>query len=480
MPEPRERRATLLRMRGILSYGGYVPYRRLDRADVAKTFGAGGGKGTRSVASFDEDTTSMAVEAARFALRNTDLADSIATLSFATTAPSYADKTNATTIHAALRLDTDCLAVDVAGSARGTAAALRMALESTAPRALVVAADIRTGLPTSGDEATHGDAAGAFVVGDGDAGAPVLAEYLAGASASEEFTDRWRAPGAASSKLWEERFGEIKYVPLGERAYQAALKKAELSPGDVSVAVVTGPHARAVKALAGKLGAKVADDLSASVGYSGAAHLALVAANALDTAEPGQIIALVSLADGADVLLFRTTDAIAKHAPTRSVATQVATGAPVLYGKFLAWRGMVAVEPPRRPEPARPSSSAAARNEEWKFGFVGSRDRKSGLVYLPPARISAKNDEIDDMEEVPMADVLGTVATYTIDRLSYSPSPPIVFAVVDFDGGGRLPLELTDLDASEAKIGMRVEMTFRRLFTSDGIHNYFWKGRPVR
>ena len=25
----------------------------------------------------------------------------------------------------------------------------------------------------------------------------------------------------------------------------------------------------------------------------------------------------------------------------------------------------------------------------------------------------------------------------------------------------------------------RVEMTFRRLFTADGIHNYFWKARPV-
>ena len=30
------------------------------------------------------------------------------------------------------------------------------------------------------------------------------------------------------------------------------------------------------------------------------------------------------------------------------------------------------------------------------------------------------------------------------------------------------------------KIGDRVEMTFRRLFTADGIHNYFWKARPVR
>ena len=28
--------------------------------------------------------------------------------------------------------------------------------------------------------------------------------------------------------------------------------------------------------------------------------------------------------------------------------------------------------------------------------------------------------------------------------------------------------------------GSRVEMTFRRLFSADGIHDYFWKARPVR
>ena len=79
-----------------------------------------------------------------------------------------------------------------------------------------------------------------------------------------------------------------------------------------------------------------------------------------------------------------------------------------------------------------------------------------------------------------MADATGTIVTFTIDRLSYSPSPPIVFAVVDFDGGGRLPIELTDVDPGEVAIGGRVELTFRRLFTADGIANYFWKGRLVR
>ena len=78
-----------------------------------------------------------------------------------------------------------------------------------------------------------------------------------------------------------------------------------------------------------------------------------------------------------------------------------------------------------------------------------------------------------------MADAHGTVATFTVDRLTYSPSPPLVAVVLDFDGGGRYRCELTDVDAETVAIGDRVEMTFRRISTSGGVHNYFWKARPL-
>ena len=152
------------------------------------------------------------------------------------------------------------------------------------------------------------------------------------------------------------------------------------------------------------------------------------------------------------------------------------------YLTFLSWKGMVTLEPPRRPEPARASASAAARSQSWKFGFVGSRDHDTGAVHLPPARVSFQGGAVDHMDPLPMADARGTVVTFTVDRLAYSPSPPIVFAVIDFDaeaGGGRLPMELTDVAATDVAIGDRVEMTFRRLNQADGVQNYFWKAKPV-
>ena len=72
------------------------------------------------------------------------------------------------------------------------------------------------------------------------------------------------------------------------------------------------------------------------------------------------------------------------------------------------------------------------------------------------------------------------VATYTQDYLAFTLQPPMVMAIIDFEGGGRVELEVTDCDPEKIEIGMELEMTFRRLFTADGIHNYFWKARPVR
>jgi uncharacterized OB-fold protein len=53
-------------------------------------------------------------------------------------------------------------------------------------------------------------------------------------------------------------------------------------------------------------------------------------------------------------------------------------------------------------------------------------------------------------------------------------------AVVDFDGGGRYALEVADADAGDLAVGTRVGLVFRRLYTAGGVHNYFWKARPVQ
>lgn len=465
-------------MRGIISAGAYVPYWRLERSAIA-AFHGGRGAGVRSVASYDEDTTTLAVEAGRLALRSIGGAEP-ETLWFATANPAYADKTNATIVHAALRLPQSTAAFDAAGAVRSGIGALRAALRGGDDLTLVAVSDIRTGPANSPDESAGGDAAAALIVGSDTAGA-VIAEYLGGASVTREFLDRWRAPGETRTKAWEERFGETQYTKLGLKAFGDALAATGIDVEAIDALLIAGPHARANGAVAKKLGKANAVDHTNTIGNAGAADAALQLVEWLEQASPGQTVALVSLADGADVLIFRTTDAIDAFTPARSLADQIAAGNTGLpYSKFLAWRGTLVPNPPNRPEPARASGAAAGRSYDWKFGFVGSRDRETGAVHLPPARVSFEGGNVDDMEPWPMADARGTVATFTIDRLVYSPSPPVIFAVVDFDGGGRLPVEVCDVVPDGIAVGDRVEMTFRRLNAADGINNYFWKARPVR
>jgi len=467
-------------LRGIIAYGSYLPYYRLQKGAITAALGTGGGRGTRSVASYDEDATSMAVEAARAAMATSDV--SPAGVTFATATPPYLDKTNATVIHAALNLPSHVFAGDVAGAPRSVNAALRSALDSSRP-ALVVASDVRSGRPGSSDEANLGDAAVGWLIGSDDDG-PIIAEWVGGASATAEFLDRWRQPGWNYSRVWEERFGEHAYLPLVTEAATAAFKQCQLEPTDVDAVIIAGLHARAVRGAAraaGVDGAKVVDDLTEAVGNTGSPHAGLVLASVLDRAEPGQTIMVVHLADGCDVGFVRTTDAISSYSPKITVADQIDAGNDGLdYNTFITWRGFLEREPPRRPDPEPPAAPPSFRSEDWKYAFIGSRDRSTGAVHLPPQRVSVKGGAVDDMEPIPMADVPATVVTFTIDRLAYSLSPPVIAVVIDFDGGGRFQCQLTDADPDDVKIGDRVTMTFRRLLTANGVHNYFWKARPAR
>jgi len=468
-------------MRGIIGYGTYLPHYRLNKNAITEALGSGGGRGTRSVASYDEDATSMGVEAGRAAMASVgDVTPGAVYFSSAT--PPYLDKTNANVIHAALRMPSSTFAGDVGGSPRSMNAAIRAAVTASQPT-LVVAADVRTGRPSSSDEANLGDAAVALLFGSDEDG-PVIAEWVGGASATGEFLDRWRVPGWNYSRVWEERFGEHAYLPLVTEATAAAFKQTGIEPGDVDSVVITGLHARAVRGAAraaGLEGAKVVDDLATTVGNTGTPHASLVLASVLDQAESGHLVMVVHLADGCDVGFLRTTDAISSYSPAQTVAKQLTQGNDSLsYNDFLTWRGVLEREPPRRPDPVAPAAPPSFRSDQWKYAFVGSKDRSSGAIHLPPQRVSVKGGAVDDMDLVPMADVEATVVTFTIDRLAYSLSPPVIAVVIDYDGGGRFQCQLTDASPDDVKIGDRVQMTFRRLMTADGVHNYFWKARPIR
>ncbi|MFB7718288.1 MULTISPECIES: OB-fold domain-containing protein [unclassified Nocardia] len=454
---------------GIVSYATYLPAFRVRLADLGAALTIDAGTGSRVVAGYDEDSTTLAVAAAAAALDRAR----VRSLHFATTTPAYADKTNATAVHAALGLPADVFVTDVCGSARSAVAAWRSA---AAGHGLAVFADVRVGRPGSSDERGGGDGAAAFVFGPAT---DSLAAIVSQVSITGEFLDRWRAPGAVAGQQWEERFGVDQYGPLIDRAWAAILARVG-DPDSMAVGdqpdhlVVVSPNAGVVKT-AGKRWSGCKSTTVSPIGHSGTADLGLALARILDTAGPDETILVVSAADGCDAILLRTTDLIEQRRQRVPVATQLAAGVDVSYTTYLSWRGLLDREPPRRPEPDRPAAPPSARGVAWKFGLTASSCTTCGFVHLPPARVCKNCRSVDAMTDEPRAHMPGTVATFTVDRLAYSPAPPVVAAVVDFDGGGRYTLELADGAAQMLAVGSRVRPVFRRLYTAGGVHNYFWK-----
>ncbi|WP_029088451.1 OB-fold domain-containing protein [Brevibacterium album] len=461
---------------GIISYGAYVPRARLRSDTVREALGTGRAGRTRAVAGYDEDTTTMAAEAARRALRGA-AAESIGAVAFSSAHPVYAAKTNATAVHAALSLPARTRAVDRCGPERSALGALLDGFAGSGTQ-LVALADTVIGPSGGADEIGGGDGAAAFVLGSA---APV-AELLGTGSATAEFLYRWGSPGEDFARTWEERFGQESYARLGAASVGQALDEAGLTPAEVTAWAATGLSERAVKQL-GKstgLGSVRADDLTTAIGRAGSAHAGILLADMLDRARPGDVLALTLLADGADTLVLRVTEAITALRRGETVAEQIAAGDDQLaYATFLTWKGLLSRPAPRRPEPLRISAPASLREARWKYGFTGARCDECATRHMPPQRVCLRCGATDRMKDEPLADVTGTIATYTVDHLAYSPAPPVIGVVIDFDGGGRFACELTDADPEAVAIGDRVQMTFRRIGEADGIVNYFWKARPL-
>src|ERR1700753_512821 len=118
---------------GILAFGGYIPERRLQRAVILAAHGwfAGGlrglAAGERAVANWDEDTITMAVEAARDCLTGLDR-DSVKAITLASTTLPYADRLNSGVVKEALTLSGAVGASDATGALRAGTSALIQAL----------------------------------------------------------------------------------------------------------------------------------------------------------------------------------------------------------------------------------------------------------------------------------------------------------------------------------------------------------------
>ena len=127
-------------------------------------------------------------------------------------------------------------------------------------------------------------------------------------------------------------------------------------------------------------------NLADLVGNAGSAQAGLALADLLDKANPGHTLLLIPLADGADALVLRATDAITARRG-RPLRSQADGGVTIGYPQYLLWRGRIAGERSRRPDPDRPSASFAWRKRAYKLSLAGGRCRKCGALQFPLPRV---------------------------------------------------------------------------------------------
>ena len=476
---------------GILSFGAYLPRSRLQRAVVAAANAwfapglKGLAKGERAICNWDEDAITMGVEAARDCLGERDRT-ALGRLLLASSSLPFDDRLNAGVVANALMLPSGLRALDLAGSQRAGSSALIEALDgdSGAPT-LVVAADARKAKAASTQEMVYGDGAAALLVGTGEP----LATLLAAHSETVDFVHQYRMHDRAHDYAWEERWvrdeGYLKIVP---RAVAAVLKKADVMPDAVTHFCLPGTLSRIQSAVARRCelpDASVRDALGAVCGDTGVAHPLLMLSHALEDAKPGDVILLAAFGEGCDALLLKVTDAIGKARPRRGVKGALAARREDgNYLRWLSFNGALDMERGMRAEPDKPTQMTVLyRNRDMIQGLIGGKCRVCGTVQYPRQRycVNPECNALDSQDDYPFAERGGTLMSYTADALTYSPDPPTYFGMVQFDGGGRMLMDFTEIEAGKIDVGLPMRMVFR-IKDHDplrGFVRYFWKATPA-
>jgi len=471
---------------GLLATTRYVPRLRLERSEVFAQHRwmapglRGLAKGRRAMASWDEDSVTMAVETGRQLLQG-EPEVAIGEFTLASTTLPFADRLNAGIAAAALGLAPEARVRDVASSPRAAlgelAAALQRGRADTAH--VIVAAERRTPRPASTQEMIFGDGAAGVLVGDG---API-ATLLASRSTHADLVDHFREAGRAHDYGWEERWvREEGYLKIAVAAIAGCLAAANVKPADIAHFALPAPLARVNEAVAKRVGIAAAALVSAeheTVGDLGSAQPLAMLDIALRAAAPGALVLVAAFGSGCDALLLRRTDAPCPGAIPDAGRPETS------YLKYLSFNGLIDLEWGMRAEMDNKTALTAAwRDHARAARFEGGVCGRCGTVQFPKTLVCVNPECRAQETQTPksFADAPARVLSHTSDFLAYTPSPPFQFGHIDFDGGGRVLMEFADTDVDELAVGVPLRMVYRikDFDRNRGFRRYFWKATPDR
>lgn len=469
-------------MVGITSFGVHIPAYRLGRDEISRAWGTRSIGGQRAVAKYDEDSLTMAVAATLGCLNRGQ--QPVDGLFFASTTSPYKEKQAATIMAAAADLPRETRTADFTDSLRAATIAMNSAADAvksaTAENIIVAASDCRMGGAKGQFEQLFGEGAAALAIGNENVIASIEGSY----SLFSELLDMWRLEGDPFTRSWEERFIISEgYMKTMQQVISKIMEKYQLTQKDFSKVVYYAPDRRSHASLARRLDfdmqAQIQDPLFDSIGNTGTAALPMMLVAALDEASPGDLILVANYGDGADALILKVTEYIKEFDRNQKMIQHLEKKIHISYERYLDWRNLVPLQESARPESRPPSITCLWRESKSVLAFYGTKCKECGTPQYPPQRVCANCQTKDKFEDYKFSNRKGEIFTYTLDYLTSNKESPAVVGVVDFEGGGRVMCEVTECEPSEIKVGMPVEMCFRKLDRKGGIQNYFWKARPA-
>jgi hydroxymethylglutaryl-CoA synthase len=294
---------------GIVGYGAYVPRPRIAARTIAAAWGRSADArlpvNEKSVPAPDEDTVTMAIEAARGALARAGVApSSIRAVWVGTESKPYAVKPSSTVVAEAIGAVPWVSAADLEFACKAGSEAMQAACafvgSGMADHALAIGMDAAQSKPGDHLEFTAAAGGAAYLFGPAEGG---LADVEASCSYATDTPDFFRRQHMHFPEHGHRFTGEPSYFAHSLEASRGLLAALGRRPSDYRWAVFHQPNPKFVRKVAAELGFSEAQIAPGAVvdrignTYSGASLLGLAAI--LDVARAGDRIFFCSYGSGA-------------------------------------------------------------------------------------------------------------------------------------------------------------------------------------
>ncbi len=305
----------------IIGYGVYIPKYRMKVEEIAEVWGEDPDRikkgllvNEKSVPASDEDTASIAVAAARNAMKRAQInPDELGAIYVGSESHPYAVKPTATMVAEALSATPNLTAADYEFACKAGTAAIQSCMglvdAGICDYGMAVGADTAQSKPGDALEYAAAAGGGAYIIGKDRSDA--IAKIDGTFSYTTDMPDFWRREGEPYPEHGGRFTGKPAYFKHVLSAANGLLRELQLTPEDFDYVVFHQPNGKFPLKAAKRLGfekEKVEPGLlTPEIGntYSGSVPIGL--ASVLDQAEPEDRVLVVSFGSGAGSDAFALT-----------------------------------------------------------------------------------------------------------------------------------------------------------------------------